>query len=89
MLEDYKIKVFLTLAEEGSLTAAARRLGVTGPAVGAQLSALEERLGVELFYRSNTGLSLTPSGDVFLGYARRIQDAYDLANRAFNSVFSK
>ncbi len=89
MLEDYKIKVFLTLVDTGSLTAAARRLGVTGPAVGAQLSALEQHLGVELFHRSNTGLELTPSGDVFLGYARRIQDAYDLANRAFCNVFAK
>jgi len=89
MLEDYKIKVFLTLVQEGSLKAAGRRLGITGPAVGAQLTALERHLGVELFHRTNTGLELTASGDVFLGYARRIQEAYDLTNRAFNSVFSK
>lgn len=82
MLEDYKIRAFLTVVEEGSFTRAARRLGVTQPAVSAQIASLEAAIGQSLFERGTT-LSLTPSGELFLQYARRIQDAYDLANATF------
>jgi DNA-binding transcriptional LysR family regulator len=83
MLEDCKIRAFLTVVEEGSFTRAARRLGVTQPAVSAQIASLESAIGQSLFERGTT-LSLTPSGELFLQYARRIQDAYDLANATFS-----
>ncbi len=83
MLEDCKIRAFLTVVEEGSFTRAARRLGVTQPAVSAQIASLEAAIGQSLFERG-TMLSLTPSGELFLQYARRIQDAYDLANATFS-----
>ena len=82
MLEDCKIRAFLTVVEEGSFTRAARRLGVTQPAVSAQIASLEAAIGQSLFERG-TMLSLTPSGELFLQYARRIQQAYDLANATF------
>lgn len=82
MLEDSKIRAFLAVWQEGSFTRAARRLGVSQPAVSSQVSALEKTLGVQLFERGPV-LSLTPSGEAFLPYARRIQDAYNLANQAF------
>jgi len=88
MLEDARIKTFLTVVEKGSFTLAARELGLTQPAVSQQIARLEDQLGFPLFHRGTT-LSLTPTGDAFLGYARRIQEAYDLANRAFTNVFSK
>ncbi|MBR1570260.1 MAG: LysR family transcriptional regulator [Bacteroidales bacterium] len=88
MLGDSKIRAFLTVLEEGSFTGAARKLGVTQPAVSAQIASLEDQLGFPLFEREPY-LTLTPTGDIFVGYARRIQEAYDLANNAFTSVFSK
>jgi len=88
MLEDSKICAFLTVADKGSFTAAARHLGITQPAVSAQIASLEASLGVQLFERGRE-LVLTPSGESFLPYARRIQDAYQLANATFCSVFSK
>ena len=88
MLEDNKIRAFLTVVEKGSFTAAARELGITQPAVSSQIASLEAALGVELFDRGRE-LTLTPSGESFLHYAQRIQDAYNLANRAFLSVFSR
>ena len=87
MLEDSKICAFLTVADKGSFTAAARHLGITQPAVSAQIASLEASLGVQLFERGRE-LVLTPSGESFLPYARRIQDAYELANAAFGNVFS-
>ncbi len=82
MLEDSKIRAFLAVVEEGSFTRAARRMGITQPAVSAQIASLEAAVGHPLFERG-AQLSLTPSGELFLQYARRIQDAYDLANQAF------
>ena len=84
MLEDSKIRAFLALVQEGSFTRAARRLGVSQPAVSAQIAALEKAIGQPLFVRGPE-LSLTPTGEAFLGYAQRIQKAYDLANNAFFS----
>lgn len=88
MLEDHKIRTFLTVVEEGSFTKAARKLGVSQPSVSSQIAALEQNLGFELFQRTPF-LALTPTGEVFLGYARRIQAAYDLANETFGNVFAK
>ena len=88
MLEDNKIRAFLTVVETGGFSAAARKLGCTQPAVSAQIASLEASLGVQLFDRGRD-LTLSPAGESFLSYARRIQDAYDLANRAFLSVFSR
>lgn len=84
MLEDCKIRAFLTVVETGSFTSAARQLGLTQPAVSAQVASLEAVVGAPLLERGRQ-LRLTPVGETFLGYARRIQDAYDLANRAFNT----
>ncbi len=63
---------FWHVAREGGVTAAAEALGVSQPAVSAQLAKLEESLGQELFDRGGRGLSLTPEGRVVLGYAEEI-----------------
>jgi len=82
MLQDSKIRTFLAVADTGSFTGAARKLGVSQPAVSSQISALEQLLGFSLFERGVV-LRLTPSGETFRDYACRIQQAYDLANQAF------
>ncbi len=82
MLEDCKIRAFLAVVEEGTFTKAARKLGVSQPAVSSHIASLEQMLGCTLFERGNS-LQLTPSGETFRDYARRIQQAYDLANQAF------
>lgn len=53
------LRTFREVARDGSLSAAARRLGVTQPTVGRHIDALEDRLGVVLFTRSPRGLSAT------------------------------
>lgn len=88
MLEDSKICAFLTVIDEGSFTAAAKKLGRTQPAVSAQIASLESSLGFSLFERGRD-LVLTRQGEAFLPYARRIQSAYDLANDTFGNVFAK
>lgn len=64
------VRAFLVTAEEGSLSAAARALGIAQPTVGRQVSAFEAELGVDLFERTGRGLTLTPTGLALLEDAR-------------------
>ena len=62
---------FSALARAGSLSAAARELGVTTPAVSKHLALMEARLGLSLVNRSTRRMSLTSEGEVYLERARR------------------
>lgn len=63
------IEVFLTIAREGSMRAAADALGVGASAVTLQLKSLEERLGIELFFRTTRSVELTDAGRVLFDAA--------------------
>ncbi|APW38316.1 LysR family transcriptional regulator [Rhodoferax koreense] len=63
---------FSTLASAGSLSAAARELGITTPAVSKHLALMESRVGVALVNRTTRRMGLTPEGEVYLAHARRI-----------------
>ena len=63
---------FSTLASAGSLSAAARELGVTTPAVSKHLALMESRVGVSLVNRTTRRMGLTPEGELYLEHARRI-----------------
>lgn len=70
-----RARAFLVTAEEGSLSAAARALGMAQPTLGRQVDALETELGVVLFERGGRGLTLTPSGLELLDHVRAMGDA--------------
>jgi DNA-binding transcriptional LysR family regulator len=63
---------FSVLASAGSLSAAARELGVTTPAVSRHLALMESRAGVSLVNRTTRRMRLTPEGELYLEHARRI-----------------
>ncbi|MBN3727767.1 LysR substrate-binding domain-containing protein [Burkholderia sp. Ac-20379] len=65
---------FSTLAASGSLSAAARELGLTPAAVSKRLAQMEQRAGVALVNRTTRRMALTPEGDVYLERARKILD---------------
>jgi DNA-binding transcriptional LysR family regulator len=65
-----RARAFLVTAEEGSLSAAARALGMAQPTLGRQVTALEQELGVALFERVGRGLRLTASGVDLLEHVR-------------------
>lgn len=69
------LQTFVAVAEQGSLSAAARLLGGSQPTMGRHISALEAELGLRLFERTAGGLELTPSGIDLLEEARRMADA--------------
>ena len=70
-----RARAFLVTVEEGSLSAAARALGLTQPTLGRQVSALERELGVILFERVGRGLTLTPSGLDLIDHVRAMGEA--------------
>ncbi len=70
-----RARAFLVTAEEGSLSAAARALGMAQPTLGRQVTALERELGVALFERVGRGLTLTPSGLELVEHVRAMGEA--------------
>ncbi|WP_291208145.1 LysR family transcriptional regulator [Hyphomonas sp.] len=70
-----RARAFLVTAEEGSLSAAARALGMTQPTLSRQVDALEKELGLVLFERAGRGLFLTPSGFELLEHVRPMGEA--------------
>lgn len=65
-----QLKAFLETAQTGSLSAAARKLGLTQPTLSRQVAAIERRMGVTLFERVGKAMALTPTGLDLLEHAR-------------------
>ena len=75
MITDNRLKVFVTLCECRSFTAAARRLGCSQPSVSQNVAQLEAEAGCALIERGRS-ISLTEAGKRFLVYAKRILGLY-------------
>ena len=71
-LDSDLMRSFLAVADSGSVTAAADRLGRTQSAVSLQIKRLEDSLGQPLFERQARGVALTPRGEQLVPYARRV-----------------
>ena len=72
-----QLKAFLETAETGSLSAAARKLGLTQPTLSRQVAAIEQRMGVTLFERVGKTMALTATGLDLLEHARAMGAAAD------------
>ena len=69
-----EVKLFLAVAEEGSVSAAARRLRLAQPTLSRRLATLERAIGESLFRRSVSGAVLTSAGERLLEPARRMAE---------------
>lgn len=69
------IQTFLAVAETGSLSAGARRLGLSQPTLGRKVREIEAALGAELFQRHAKGLALTGTGQAMLVPAQAMREA--------------
>lgn len=76
MQEDFRLRVFTTVAEMKSFSKAAEFLHISQPAVSQHVSELERQLGVKLFERQRGITVLTPAGEVFSRYAHEILENY-------------
>ena len=79
-------RAFLAVVEEGSLSAAARRLGLSQPTVRARIAALELALGSALFVRSVNGMVPTAQALTLADHGRAMQRASDAMMRAASSA---
>jgi DNA-binding transcriptional LysR family regulator len=68
------LRIFLAIAREGSLGAAARKLALSQPTIGRRLRALEQAVGQTLFQRTNEGFVLTNEGQSVVAHAERIEE---------------
>ncbi|OQS36185.1 LysR family transcriptional regulator [Chromobacterium haemolyticum] len=75
------IELFAHIAQQGSLVAAGRQLGISASAAGKGLARLEARLGVRLVQRSTRRLTLTTAGEQYLQRCLRILDEVEAAER--------
>jgi len=80
------LSFFSTLSGCGSLSAAARELGLTAAAVSKHLTQMESRAGVALVNRTTRRMMLTPEGELYLEHARRILDDIDALSQLLGSA---
>ncbi len=71
------MRMLVAVAEAGSLTEAAKRLGVSQPGASRQIQRLEAEMGVPLLERAPAGVRLTPDGERTLEFARKTLRDYD------------
>ena len=88
-----QVQYFLSVAENGSFSAAAEELYVSQSSLSKQIIALEKELGIPLFDRSKRKIALTPAGETYLKHARNIHAEYqalmaDLGEHKKNSTLS-
>lgn len=80
------IDEFVSVAELGHFSGAAKRLGVSSSHVSRQVARLEDRLQTRLLYRSTRKVSLTEAGITFLAHCQRLIDARDEAMQAVSDL---
>lgn len=76
------IRSFWAVAESGSFSEAARKLGSTQPTLTRQIQALEQQTGLHLFERSNKGLTITEAGARLVEVSGHMMESVDAFNRA-------
>lgn len=73
-----QLRYAIMVSDAKSMNQAAKELFISQPSLSSAIKDLEEEIGVELFRRTNRGISLTPDGEEFIGYARQVVEQYQL-----------
>ncbi len=86
LMDTHALRAFVTVADEGSFTAAADTLFLTQPAVSKRIALLEEQLHARLFDRVGRHVALTEAGEALLARARRILLELEDSARAIDNL---
>lgn len=73
-----QLRYAITVSDANSMNEAAKKLFISQPSLSSAIKELEEETGIEIFRRSNRGISVTPAGEEFIGYARQVVEQYQL-----------
>ncbi len=78
-----QIEYFMTVAECQNVSKAAERLFITQPALSRQITAMEDELGIQLFFRKSRPITLTPAGElIYRGLSGFTDKYYDVIDKA-------
>ncbi len=80
-----QLRYVITVAKAKSINEAAKTLFLSQPSLSTAIRELEEEIGVEVFRRTNRGVSVTPEGEEFIGYARQVVEQYELMESKYVS----
>jgi LysR family transcriptional regulator, transcriptional activator of the cysJI operon len=86
MLNLSQLQTFVTVAAEGSMTAAADKLFLTQPAVSQQMKNMEDDLGVELIVRGSKQIKMTAQGEILYELAKKILSLAQSAEVSIKSI---
>lgn len=86
MLNLSQLQTFVTVASEGSMTAAADKLFLTQPAVSQQMKNMEDDLGVELIVRGSKQIKMTAQGEILYEHAKKILSLAQMAEVSIKSI---
>lgn len=78
-----QLRYAITVASTKSMNEAARKLFISQPSLSQAIKELEDEIGVEIFRRTNRGISVMPEGEEFIGYARQVTEQYELMERKY------
>ena len=73
-MNDKHIQYVLAIAQEGSFTAASKKLYVSQPSLSQTIKLIERDLGAQIFDRNTTPISLTPEGQKYIIAAQKVAD---------------
>ena len=79
-----QLKYAVTVAECGTISAAAEKLFISQPSLTTAIRELESEMGVTIFSRTNRGVIVSREGEEFLGYARKILSQAQLLQERFS-----
>jgi DNA-binding transcriptional LysR family regulator len=78
-----QLKYVIEVVMCGSINEAARRLYISQPSLSKAIKELEKELDITIFTRTSTGITLSPDGAEFLGYARQVVEQAELLERRY------
>ncbi|GAE29346.1 LysR family transcriptional regulator [Halalkalibacter hemicellulosilyticus] len=78
-----QLKYVIEVARSRSINKAAQTLFISQPSLSNALSELEAEVGITIFFRSNKGITITPEGSEFLGYARQVVEQSELLEKRY------
>ena len=78
-----QVSYVIAVASSSSMNEASKKLFISQPSISATIRELEEEIGINIFIRSNRGISLTPEGEEFVGYAKQVVTQYELIENKY------
>lgn len=78
-----QLRYAISIANNKSMNKAAEELFISQPSLSSAIKELEDEIGIQLFWRSNRGVIVTPEGEEFLGYARQMIEQYNLIEEEY------